>query len=377
MGHNLFMRMKWKLPRIYLHKGFVFLVTSLLVFWTWAGVDAQPIADSDKSDIAKEIRPSNERDEITETAKYRDNAPTVSKSNKKQKKKYLSTPPCLSWINANVEPKAVLLCVHGLGLHNGTYQDFGMAMASEGFATYAVDVRGFGSWQEAEGRENIDFNGCLDDVYRTLKVIHRVHPKLPVFLLGESMGGAIAIRVTALHPDLVDGLISSVPSGDRFKQKKTELKVALHFLEGPNKKFDIGSQIVEQAAGDNLKLKEAWQSDPLARMNLSPRELMQFQRFMNENHDSAKQIKACPVLMVQGCEDKLVKKEGTVELFNELTTPDKELVLIKDGQHLIFEENQFSNDVIKTISAWLNSHLQRTNISQAPAVQETSLKLKP
>ena len=56
--------------------------------------------------------------------------------------------PCISWVNPLVPPKVALLCIHGLGLYSGSYQDFGTRMARVGIATFAIDVRGFGSWMK-------------------------------------------------------------------------------------------------------------------------------------------------------------------------------------------------------------------------------------
>ncbi|HEY9867691.1 MAG TPA: alpha/beta fold hydrolase [Candidatus Obscuribacterales bacterium] len=285
---------------------------------------------------------------------------------KKAKKTRRGTPPCLAWIDPDVEPKAVLLCVHGLGLYNGTYEPFGKRMAKLGIATYAIDMRGFGSWMEAKGRQRVDFEAALADVGAVLKVIHRAHPGLPVFLLGESMGGAIALQATALYPDLIDGVISSVPAGDRFQQKRTALKVALRLLANPNKPFDVGTQVIEQAT-EKPEVREAWSKDPLARINISPRELLQFQAFMNKNHAAARKIKATPVLIVQGCRDRLVRPEGTVELYNELATPDRQLVLVPSAEHLIFEEEQFNDEIVDLTVGWINGHLSR-RAAGTPAV---------
>jgi len=267
------------------------------------------------------------------------------------------TPPCLAWIDPDVEPRAVLLCVHGLGLYNGTYEPFGKRMAKLGIATYAIDMRGFGSWMEAKGRERVDFESALADVKAVLRVIHRAHPKLPVFLLGESMGGAIALQSTALFPELIDGVISSVPAGDRFQQKRTALKVAIHLLASPNRPIDVGTGIIEQAT-QKPELREAWSKDPLARLNISPRELIQFQAFMNKNHAAAHKIKTTPVLIVQGCRDRLVRPEGTVELYNELTTKDRQLVLMPGSEHLVYEEGQFTDDVVDLTLGWINTHVK-------------------
>jgi len=266
--------------------------------------------------------------------------------------------PCLAWVDRTKPIQAVIVCVHGLGLHNGTYEAFGKRMAELGFATYAIDVRGFGAWMEAKGREKVDFDLCLNDVRTTLKVVRRAHPGVPVFLLGESMGGAIALRVTSMYPDLVDGLISSVPAGDRFKQAKTSLKVAMALLSNPHKEINIGEGVVRQAT-QKEDLRKSWLEDPLARVKLSPKELVQFQSFMNGNHDCAKNIVKTSVLIVQGCQDKLVRPEGTVELFNHLGTTDRQIVLIPNAEHLIFEEAQFTDEEIATVNSWITARLPK------------------
>ncbi|MBU6455295.1 MAG: alpha/beta hydrolase [Cyanobacteria bacterium REEB67] len=282
-------------------------------------------------------------------------AAAVSASGKRRVAR--GNPPSSSWMPQDGDPavSAVLLCIHGLGLHNETYEPFGKAMAHLGVATYAVDMRGFGSYRQAKGHEEVDFDGCLDDVYRTLKSIRRAQPTKPVFLLGESMGGAIALHAAALRPDLIDGLISSVPAGDRFKQGHTSLKVALQFLKDRHKQMNVGEAVVNQATKDPT-LRQAWINDPLARMQLSAKELVQFQKFMNQNHEFARAIKDKPVLIVYGCLDKLVKPEGSQEIFNELSTTDKEIYPVSRAEHLIFEENQFSPEVISRLNAWIASH---------------------
>ncbi|MCA9804982.1 MAG: alpha/beta fold hydrolase [Cyanobacteria bacterium HKST-UBA02] len=267
--------------------------------------------------------------------------------------------PCLSWKNPLVSrPSACVLCIHGLGLHSRSFEHFGKELARRRLAVFAIDVRGFGSWMKNPGEEKVDFDACLEDVRQAIQSIKKAYPGIPVFLLGESMGGAIALRAASLYPQEIAGLISSVPSEERFRQGRTDLKVALHFLSGPKKDFDIGSQIVEQAT-DNENLKRQWREDPLSRLEISPKELLQFQNFMNDNHDSAEKIENMPVLFVQGTDDELVKPDGTWELFNRLTTKDKVFVALP-SEHLIFEEAQCQDpeklkQSIKLLSAWLSS----------------------
>jgi alpha-beta hydrolase superfamily lysophospholipase len=296
--------------------------------------------------------------------------------------------PCVVWINNDVQPKAVMLCVHGLGLHNGSYKTFGQKMADLGIPTYAVDVRGFGDWMKNRESNQVDFDYCLQDIHDTLKVLHRAHPNLPVFILGESMGGAIALRATAMYPDMVDGLISCVPSGDRLNQKRTELKVAWQLIHAPNKPFDIGSSVVRQASeskqdnetGDKTKgtdqaLEQHWLNDEHNRKMLSAKELLHFQHFMNENHQYAKQIKNKPVLMVQGGDDALVSGNGTLELLQNIPVSnpqDVDLLVLGKAKHLIFEESEWNNQalnakVVRFVNTWIDDHLKnQTTVTQAP-----------
>jgi esterase/lipase len=156
-----------------------------------------------------------------------------------------------------------------------------------------------------------------------------------------------------------------VPAADRFKQNKTSLRVAFSVLRGGmNKPMDVGTGVIEQAT-EKQDLRQAWAGDPLARLKLSPKELIQFQGFMNENHESAKQICRTPVLIVQGCNDKLVRPEGTVQLYNELATKDRELALIPGSEHLIFEENQFNDQVIELVKNWIDTRLSKAELSSA------------
>lgn len=263
--------------------------------------------------------------------------------------------PCLSWLNPLGKPKAVLLCVHGLGLHSGSYEKFGKAMSRRGYAVYAVDVRGFGSWMEAKGREKCDFKHCSNDIVSTLKVLRMANPEVPIFLLGESMGGAIALEVASENPSLMSGLISAVPAAERVKSKRTDMKVFLHLLTG-NRKVNVEKSVVNRATADPA-LREEWAEDPLGKMNLSASELVQFQAFMNENHERAKKIDRLPVLIVQGGKDKLVKAEGTKELFEELATQDKIMALVNGAEHLVYEEGQFTPEVLDLTDKWIKKHL--------------------
>ena len=269
--------------------------------------------------------------------------------------------PCISWVDPLNPPRAALLCIHGLGLNSAAYRNLGTRLSHRNISVYAIDVRGFGSWMKSQGHTDIDYDATLGDIKAALENIHKANPGLPVFLLGESMGGAIALRAASLYPGEIQGLISAVPAGDRFGQKKEDFRVAFDVLtHGLHKEFDIGKSIVGQAT-DNRKQQSAWESDPLNRMELSPAQLMQFQHFMNENIEAAKKINSIPVLMVQGTLDRLVKPEGSWELFAAMENKEKTFLAFP-SEHLIFEYGGTKTEAEARKSAqiaatWIFEHL--------------------
>jgi len=259
------------------------------------------------------------------------------------------------WLNPLVKQRGVVIAIHGLSLEHSSYDAFAKQLAESGFCTVAFDMRGFGAYRQALGAEQLDFDGCMRDLRLVVNAIKSDHPGKPLFILGESMGGAIALQFAAQHPQLVDGLIASVPAGKRFKQGRMAVRVTIHFLENRTRPFDIGTDVIDQATHDP-RVKRAWAGDPKTRSLLSPRELLAFQSMLNRNLEYARQIKSTPVIIFQGVSDELVKPEATYDLFRAISCRDKSFVMVGNAEHLIFEEGCFTPAVLKGLVAWMESH---------------------
>lgn len=260
-------------------------------------------------------------------------------------------PPLTSWL-PTTQPRAVVLCLHGLGLHMGSYADLGTRLSREGVAVYAMDARGFGTYM-LKNETTVDFDQTLSDIGLSLVHIAKTHPETPIFLLGESMGGAIALQASAKYQDKLTGLICAVPSGDRFGDLNQDLKVGLHVLTGGfEQRYDVGSAVIKHATKDESHQQE-WANDPRARKMYSPAELLTFQRFMNKNFEAAATIKSLHTLFVQGAQDKLVRPTGTWDVYDHLATPNRRLALSTGSEHLIFENGRFNNDDINFVLRWM------------------------
>lgn len=274
--------------------------------------------------------------------------------------------PRVCWSDPTVKPKVAMLCIHGLSLHKGAFEDFGKEICKHGVITYAIDLRSFGE-SKTKDYSRLDFDGIMADIHQALVNIRKENPGLPVLILGESMGGAIALRATALYPNLIDGLISSTPARDHYSLADAAPKVIGGTLFGGGLSAPIknlGTVVIEHVSKKE-DLKEHLKNDPMMRMTFSPSELISFDKYMAKNYDIAPLIKETPVLFIQGVNDKLIKPAGTWKLFDSLGTPNRQIVFSKSTEHLIFEANQFTPEDIKFVHSWVNN-----NIAKLPSSDE-------
>jgi alpha-beta hydrolase superfamily lysophospholipase len=110
-------------------------------------------------------------------------------------------------------PEAVgaVVLVHGLAEHSGRYRPLVERLVGMGLAVHAHDHRGHG--RSAGARAQIDrFAWLVADVLARLDAAHAAHPGKPVFLLGHSMGGAVALAAALERPQGIEGLVLSAPA---------------------------------------------------------------------------------------------------------------------------------------------------------------------
>jgi acylglycerol lipase len=113
---------------------------------------------------------------------------------------------------ADQAPRALILALHGFNDHAGNFLlDSLPLFGSNGLLIYAYDQRGFGRapnrgyWAGAET--------LASDAAEAARLLRRRYPDLPLFVLGESMGAAVAIlAATAEQPPPVNGYILVAPA---------------------------------------------------------------------------------------------------------------------------------------------------------------------
>jgi len=117
--------------------------------------------------------------------------------------------PTMRW-PAKTGPKAVMLCLHAYGDYRRAFRLAGPWFAREGIEVIAFDQRGFG---ETESRGTWPGAEILvQDFGDAVTAVRDRFPDTPVYVLGESMGAAVALAGLA-SGDVsgVDKLIAAAP----------------------------------------------------------------------------------------------------------------------------------------------------------------------
>lgn len=113
------------------------------------------------------------------------------------------------WSVAN--PVAVMSLVHGFGEHCGRYSELAEHLNQHGIEVLGVDLRGHGRTVGPRGvsRQYADIHG---DVKALIAESARLHPDLPRFLFGHSMGGGLVLHHgLSAESDSLSGYLVSAP----------------------------------------------------------------------------------------------------------------------------------------------------------------------
>jgi alpha-beta hydrolase superfamily lysophospholipase len=108
-------------------------------------------------------------------------------------------------------PGAAILVVHGMFEHSRRYRELGEVMAASGISTFAMDLRGHGGSEGRRGHVK-RFEILLQDLDRFRREVEGVLPEgVPLFLVGHSLGGLIALRYLEEYHSPILGAIITAP----------------------------------------------------------------------------------------------------------------------------------------------------------------------
>lgn len=115
------------------------------------------------------------------------------------------------WWTPDDPPTATLVISHGYAEYGGRYAHVGKFFCDRAFSVCALDHRSHG---RSDGTETFidSYDLLLSDLDLVIAEARAAAPEQPVFLLGHSMGGAIATAYAIAYQPALRGLLLSGPA---------------------------------------------------------------------------------------------------------------------------------------------------------------------
>lgn len=252
-----------------------------------------------------------------------------------------------SWQPTGAARGVVVIC-HGFNSHSGYYVAVGERLAAEGFAVYALDLRGRGR-SDGERYYVRSIAEWTDDVGTAVTLAKSRHAGLPVFLLGHSAGGVISCLYALEHQRELAGFICEsfafqLPAPDfalAALKGLSHLAPHAHVLRLKNEDFSRDPAVVAAMNADPLIANESQPTLTVAELARADERLKhEFPRV------------TLPVLILHGTADKATKPRGSETFYESAGSADKTLKLYEGHYHDLL--NDLENDVVMSdIVGWL------------------------
>lgn len=258
--------------------------------------------------------------------------------------------PLHIWAAAN--PHAIIIGLHGMNDYLNAFDMPGRWFQQRGVTVYAYDQRGFG---RAPGRGLwAGAPRMADDLDAVVKLVREKHPGLPVYLLGESMGGAVAMRAfTTKNPPKVDGVILAAPAVWGWRAMngfyETVLWMSAHMLPA----MTVTGRGLNIHPSDNIEMLKALGRDPLVIKETQIGTIYGLVELMDEAAASAPKIDV-PVLLLYGAHDEIVPPIPVANALSDMRAAHVNVTAAcyANGYHMLLRDLQ-REVVWKDIEAWM------------------------
>lgn len=257
--------------------------------------------------------------------------------------------PLRRWL-PDAAPGAVIVALHGFNDYARAFEKPGAHWAARGIATYAIDQRGFG---KAPNRGLwAGHDTMVADAIAAVGLIGARHPGKPLFLAGESMGGAIAIIAAAQGALKADGLILVAPAlrGRRYIGAIPRATLWLGARTIPW--YPLTGQGLRIQASDNIPMLRALGRDPLIIKQTRVDAIKGLVDTMDAAIAAASGVKI-PSLVLYGSRDELVPKKPTFDMIAALPAEiGHRPAVYRSGWHLLLRDLN-AQIVLDDITAWI------------------------
>ena len=259
--------------------------------------------------------------------------------------------PVRRW-GSPAEQQAIVLAIHGLNDYGAGFESTGKFLAGRGISLISYDQRGFGA---TVGHGN--WHGSqrmIDDNRIILRLIRQQHPDKAIFLLGESMGGAVALAALNQTDINISGVILIAPAiWSRQTMpwyQRSLLWLAAHTV--PTK--ELTGEGLDLVPSDNIEMLRALGQDPLVIKATRVDVLFGVTNLMDIATEETTDFTQTS-LILYGKHDQIVPRKPTCTWLQSLPVADsnkREIIIYENGYHMLNRDLQ-AEKVLDDIAVWI------------------------
>jgi acylglycerol lipase len=254
-----------------------------------------------------------------------------------------------AWL-PETEARAVVVISHGVSEHSARYAHVGERLAGAGYAAYALDHRGHG---RSEGkRVMVNADDAVADLRAFIDLAAARHPGKPVYLLGHSMGAAIAIACAVRHQDALAGLLLSgaLADPDAASPVTRAVSKVLSTVAPGLGVYQVDSSLISR----DPEVVRAYEQDPLVHHGKLPaRTVAELTGAVGRFPDEVPALRL-PLLVMHGGEDSITTIAGSRMVHDRASSSDKTLEIYEGLHHEILNEPE-KERVISEMIEWLDA----------------------
>jgi alpha-beta hydrolase superfamily lysophospholipase len=244
------------------------------------------------------------------------------------------TPFLRSWLPERVE--RVLLVVHGFGEHSGRYEGLASWLAARGCAVHAYDHPGHGRSSGQRGYVR-RFSDLLDDLESRCAAVRQQHPDLPLFLLGQSMGGLIVSSLAVERQPQVSGIVTTGAALAVSSDFSPAKRVAARVLRYLAPRLPLNSGLNPNGLCRDPAVVQAYIEDPLIFSTMTPALGAGMLSALQRTAAAGSRV-TVPMLMMHGEDDPICPAVGTRDFYQSLQVPGSRLHLYPGQLHEVLHE---------------------------------------
>lgn len=255
-----------------------------------------------------------------------------------------------SWQPDDVQSRAVICLVHGLGEHSGRYNYVADQITQAGYTLLSFDLRGHGQSQGPRGHTP-SYETLLNDINFFLNEVDKNFPELPHFLYGHSLGGNLVLNYILRRQLHLKGVIATDP-WLRLAFEPPRVKVILaqitnYIWPSFSQKNGLDTKVLSR----DPEVVRTYENDPLVHGNISARMFISIYQSGRWALEHASEF-PLPLLLMHGGDDKIISLEASREFASKVT--GKCTFRIWDGLYHEIHNEPEKQAVFAFLISWLN-----------------------